>query len=215
MKLLIGVPTTDFVHVEFLISLTALIQRLKDEEIDFELLIESGTLVYLARERIAQKAINEHFTHVLWLDSDMVFNKDLLDDLMFSGKPFISGVYQARRKGYSSVIFTKLDLGEIDGVPMCERCETYPTETFEIAACGFGCVLIETSILEDVISTKGTCFSPTPNFGEDLAFCKRATDLGHKIYCDPLVVCGHIAHIPVYPEDHERWKETISKGVTQ
>ena len=51
MKLLIGVPTTDFVHVEFLKSLTGLIQRLKDEGTNFELMIESGTLVYMARER--------------------------------------------------------------------------------------------------------------------------------------------------------------------
>lgn len=210
MKLLIGVPTTDFVHVEFLKSLTGLIQRLKDEGTNFELMIESGTLVYMARERIAHKAINEHFTHVLWLDSDMVFSPDLLDDLMFSGKPFVTGIYHARRKGYASVIFTKLDLGEVDGVASFERCETYPSETFEIAGCGFGCVLIETSILENVCYNKGTCFNPTPNFGEDLAFCKRATDLGHKIYCEPSVVCGHIGHIAIYPEDYENWKTTIS-----
>ena len=153
---------------------------------------------------------NEHFTHVLWLDSDMVFSPDLLDDLMFSGKPFVTGIYHARRKGYASVIFTKLDLGEVDGVASFERCESYPSETFEIAGCGFGCVLIETSILENVCYNKGTCFNPTPNFGEDLAFCKRATDLGHKIFCEPSVVCGHIGHIAIYPEDYENWKTTIS-----
>ena len=210
MKLLIGVPTTDFVHVEFLKSLSALILRLKDDGINFELMIESGTLVYAARERIAHKAINDHFTHVLWLDSDMVFSPDILEDLMFSGKDFVSGVYQARRKGYASVIFTKLDFGEIDGVAHFERCEDYPKETFEIAGCGFGCVLIKTEILSSVCFNKGVCFTPTPNFGEDLAFCKRATDLGFKIYCEPSVVCGHIGHIAIYPEDHERWKATVS-----
>lgn len=210
MKLLIGVPTMDFVHVEFMKSLTKLLMRLKDDRVDFELMIESGTLVYMARERIAHKAINEHFTHVLWLDSDMVFSPDLLDDLMFSKKDFVTGIYHARRKGYASVIFTKLDLGEVDGIASFERCESYPKETFEIAGCGFGCVLIDTKILEDVCFNKGTCFNPTPNFGEDLAFCKRATDLGHHIYCEPSVVCGHIGHIAIYPEDHEQWKTTIS-----
>lgn len=210
MKLLIGIPTTDFVHVEFLRSLSALLLRLKDNGVRFELQIESGTLVYTARERIAQKAVNEHFTHVLWLDSDMVFSEDILDDLMFSGKDFVSGVYQARRKGYVSVIFTKLEINPVDGVASFDRCEAYPSETFEIAGCGFGCVLIATSVLEDVILNKGVCFTPLPSFGEDLAFCKRATELGHKIYCEPSAVCGHIGHITIYPEDHERWKETIS-----
>ena len=210
MKLLIGVPCMDYIHVEFMRSLLNLLMRLKEQKVDFTLEIQSGTLVYTARERIAHKAINEHFTHVLWLDSDMVFSPDLLDDLMFSGNDFVTGVYHARRKGYASVIFTKLDFGEIDGVAKFERAETYPAETFEIAGCGFGCVLIKTEILSAVCFNKGVCFTPTPNFGEDLAFCKRATDLGFHIWCEPSVVCGHIGHITIYPDDYEAWKKTIS-----
>lgn len=200
----------DYIHVEFMRSLLNLLMRLKEQKVDFALEIQSGTLVYTARERIAHKAINEHYTHVLWLDSDMVFSPDLLDDLMFCGKDFVTGVYHARRKGYASVIFTKLDFGELDGIAQFERCESYPAETFEIAGCGFGCVLIKTEILEGVCMNKGVCFTPTPNFGEDLAFCKRATDLGYHIWCEPSVVCGHIGHIAIYPEDYENWKTTIS-----
>ena len=98
MKLLIGIPTLDYVHSEFMRCLIALIQRLRDDGINFDVDIESGTLVYIARDRIAHKAINENYTHVLWLDSDMIFNADLLDDLMFSGEAFVSGIYHARRK---------------------------------------------------------------------------------------------------------------------
>ena len=205
MKLLIGVPCMDFVHVEFLNSLTRLLMHLKDDGINFELDIESGTLVYMARDRIAHKAINENFTHVLWLDSDMVFSPAILDDLMFSGKPFVSGIYHARRKGYESCIFKSIDINV-----KVERFAEYPKETFEIAGCGFGCVLIETQILKEVCLKYGTCFTPMQNYGEDIAFCKRASDMGHKIYCEPSVVCGHIGHMAIYPEDHERWKDTIS-----
>jgi len=210
MKLLIGIPCMDFVHVEFMRCLLTLIERLKDQKVNYELHIESGTLVYCARERIAHYAINNHFTHVLWLDSDMVFSPEILDDLLFCGKDFVTGVYHARRKGYASCIFTKLDFGEIDGVAKFERAETYPSEAFEIAGCGFGCVLITTDILTNVCLNKGNCFVPTPNFGEDLAFCKRATDLGHHIWCEPSVVCGHIGHNTVYPDDYYAWKKTIS-----
>lgn len=210
MKLLIGIPTLDFIHTEFVKCLTALICKLKDDGIDFDVHIESGTLVYAARERIAHTAINEHYSHVLWLDSDMVFNPDIVEDLLFNGKDFITGVYQTRRKGYSSVIFTKMEDSKISGVLDLECCEEYPSGTFEIAGCGFGCVLIETAVLQDVCMNKGVCFTPLPNYGEDLAFCKRARELGHKIFCDPSVVCGHIGHITIYPEDHERWKSTIS-----
>jgi len=203
-KLLIGVPTLDYMNVEFVRSLTALLMRLKDDGVNFDLDIESGTLVYIARERIANKAINEEYSHVLWLDADMVFGPDLLDDLMFSGKAFVSGVYHARRKGYASCIFKGIDVGEV------ERFKEYPKETFEIAGCGFGCVLIETEIIRAVKRAYGTCFTPIKNYGEDLAFCKRCRDIGYSLWCEPSVVCGHIGHITIYPEDHEQWKKTIS-----
>lgn len=205
MRLLIGIPTLDYVHTEFMRCLIALINRLRDDNITFDVDIESGTLVYLARERIAHKAVNEGYTHVLWLDSDMVFNADLLDDLMFSGEAFVSGVYHARRKGFASCIFKAIDAGR-----NVERFEEYPTNTFEIAGCGFGCVLIKTDILKSVFHAHGTCFTPLPSLGEDLAFCKRCKDIGFRLWCEPSVVCGHIGHITIYPEDFERWKETIN-----
>lgn len=204
MKLLIGVPTLDYINVEFVKCLTKLMMKLKEQGIDFDLMIESGTLVYLARDRIANKAINEHYTHVLWLDSDMIFHDDILDDLMISENDFVTGIYHARRKGYASVIFKSIDLNGL------ERFETYPTDTFQIAGCGFGCVLTSVQLLSNVCLHFNTCFTPLPSLGEDIAFCKRATDLGYKLWCEPTVVCGHIGHIAIYPEDHEAWKKTIS-----
>ena len=200
MKLLIGIPSLDFQHVEFVKSLTALIVRLKDDGIDFDVQIEAGTLVHVARDKIACKAINEHYTHVLWFDADMVFTDDVLDSLMFCGKQFVSGICHSRRKGYNSCLFKNLDLNHI------ERFEEYPHEAFQVAGCGFGCVLIDVAILEDVQKTYKTCFLPMPAYGEDLAFCKRASELGYKIYAEPSVKLGHIGHIAIYPEDHERWK---------
>ena len=204
MRLLIGVPTLDYVNVEFMNCLMRLIMKLKDEHVQFDLEINSGTLVYLARERIAHKAINEKYTHVLWLDSDMVFNADILDDLMFCGKDFVTGIYHARRKGYASVIFKSIEINDVT------RFEEYPKETFQIAGCGFGCVLTSVEMLSSVCLHHGTCFTPLPSLGEDIAFCKRALGLGYKLWCEPTVICGHIGHITIYPEDHEAWKKTIS-----
>lgn len=204
MKLLIGVPTLDYIHVEFMQCLMKLLLKLKDDGIAFDVDIESGTLVYFARDRIANKAINEGYTHVLWLDSDMVFNENILDDLMFCGEKFVSGIYHARRKGYASTIFKSIELNGL------ERFEEYPREAFRIAGCGFGCVLVDTEVLKAVAMKNGTCFTPLKDLGEDIAFCKRAQDLGYTLWCEPSVVCGHIGHITIYPEDHEAWKKTIS-----
>lgn len=205
MKLLIGVPTLDYMHVEFVKSLTGLLEKLRNDGIPFDLDIESGTLVYTARERIAHKAINEEYSHVLWLDADMVFQPTIFEDLLETGKDFVTGIYHARRKGYASCIFKTIDINV-----KVERFDEYPHDTFQIAGCGFGCVLVKTALMTQVNRTYGTCFTPLPNYGEDIAFCKRCSELGYKLWCEPTVVCGHIGHITIYPEDFELWKRSIS-----
>lgn len=203
MKLLIGIPCMDTMPVQFVQSLTALERKLKDDGVWFTECIVPGTLVYMARDKIAGIAVNEGYTHVLWLDSDMVFNDKLLEDLMMCKKPFVSCVYQGRRPGYHSCIFKSIDLTHV------ERFEEYPREPFEIEGCGFGAVLMETDILKAVFNNFKTCFTPLPSLGEDIAFCFRARDLGYKLYAEPNCQLGHVGHITIYPEDHEKWKDSF------
>lgn len=202
MRLLIAIPTLDYVHSEFMRSLVNLTIRLKNEGINFDVEIISGTLVYSAREKLAKKAVNEKYSHVLWLDSDMVFTDDLLEDLMFSGEAFVSGIYHTRRPPHNSCIFKDISL---DNIQRYDKGD-YPSNTFEIAGCGFGCVLLETCILEEVLLKYETCFLPLPSLGEDIAFCKRVHGIGQKMYCEPGVRLGHIGHITIYPEAYEQWK---------
>ena len=202
MKLLIGIPTLDFLHFEFVRSLTDLIMRLNGDGVNFEVKFLPGTLVYAARNKLVDHAINNGFTHVLWLDADMVFQDSILDDLMFCGKDFVCGRFNARRRPFVSCQFSKL-------VPL-ERIDDYPSDTFKVMGTGFGCVLTSVEVLKKVRDKYDTCFLPMLGFGEDIAFCVRAYELGIQLWCEPSAVVGHVAHIPIYPEDHERWKTEIS-----
>lgn len=202
MNLLIAIPTLDFIHSEFVKCLVKLLDELKD--VRHEVCIVSGTLVYVARDKLASKAVNEGFTHVLWLDSDMIFQPSIYEDLTDTRKEFVSGIYHARRPGYMSCIFKSCsDINKL------ERFEEYPNDTFQIEGCGFGCVLMSVEILKDVFRHYGTCFCPEKDFGEDIAFCNRARALGHTLWCEPTVRLGHIGHNAVWPEDEERWKRSL------
>lgn len=201
MKLLICIPTLDYIHSDFVKCLTKLIIKLKSDGVRFDVEILSGTLVYSARDKLAKKAVNEGYTHTLWLDSDMIFNEDLLDDLMFSGEQFVTGIYHTRRPPHGSCIFKDIRLDSISKY----MGNDYPKNTFEIAGCGFGCVLIDVQVIKDVLMTYGEAFLPVHGLGEDIAFCQRVHDLGYKMYCEPAVRLGHIGHIAIYPEDHEKW----------
>lgn len=204
MKLLIAVPTYDYMHYRFVECFTKLIRKLDEDEVNYEVAFQGGTLVYVGRDKLAKKAIEGGFTHMLWLDSDMIFTEDLLDDLMFSGKDFVTGIAHGRRPPHASCIFK-------DVWPFVNRWEghEYPSGAFKIGGCGFACVLIKTTVIEAVYKKNGTAFFPMRELGEDLAFCKRAQELGFEIWAEPTVWLGHIGHITVYPE----YQGTYENGI--
>ncbi len=203
MRLLIAIPCTDYMHFEFVSCLMRLTRHLQNDGINYDVKIKGGTLVYCARDWLAGQAVNNDYTHVLWLDCDMIFPETIVEDLLFCGKEIVTGIYHSRRPPFNSCIFSALE-------PEITRQEEYPAQAFKIAACGFGCMLMTAQVLKDVFINYHTCFTPERDLGEDIAFCKRATDFGHEIWCEPTVRAGHIGHITVYPEDHERYIAQIS-----
>lgn len=209
MKLLIGVPSYDYMHAEFVKCLSALLIHLTRAGIDFDLDIQNGTLVYIARDKIASRAINQLYTHVLWLDADMIFSPNLLDDLMDCGKDFVTGIAHSRRPPFVSCVFKRID--DLNHMQRWE-CSEYPTEAFRVAGCGFACVLISTEILRAVKMQYKTCFLPELQWGEDLTFCRRAGAMGFDIYAEPCVRLGHIGHEVIWPEDNLRYMERLERG---
>ena len=195
MKLMIAVPTTDYIHADFVKSLVDLEAELNRQKISHKVEILSGTLVYIARNKLAQKAVNEGYTHVLWLDSDMVFNDQVVDDLQFCGKEMVCGAFVSRRPPYGPCVYTSIRKYDI------KKVEKFGTEPFRVDGCGFACVMTTTELLLAVMQKYGSCFTPTEYYGEDLAFCWRVKNIGREIWCDPTVRPGHIAHRPVYAED--------------
>ena len=196
MKLLIAVPTTDYVHADFVKSLCDLTSELSRKQINYKVEVLSGTLVYIARTRLANKAINENFTHVLWLDSDMVFNNQVVDDLMFCGKEMVCGAFVSRRPPYGPCVYSSIKKGEV------EKVKEFGTTPFKVDGCGFATVLTSVDLLQAVTQKFGTTFQPTEYYGEDLAFCWRVKQVGREIWCDPSVRPGHIAHVPIHAGEH-------------
>ena len=199
MKLMIAVPTYGNMPMEFCRSLTGLVKRLTAEGVSFDVVFKPDTLVYLARDHLVMDAINGGYTHTLWLDSDMVFDDDLLEKLTAHRKAFVCGVYHTRQRPYESCVFTKLD-------PM-ERPEEYPDDVFQVEACGLGAVFIETRIMKKVLLKNFCCFAPFDRYGEDVAFCVRARELGATIWCEPKAVLGHVGQVTVWPDKVKALRE--------
>lgn len=204
MRLMIAIPTMDIVHIDFVRSLTKLIEHLKDDGVDYELAIDNGTLVYIARHHLAVKAVRENFDQVLWLDSDMVFNEEIYDDLRFCHKPIVSGVCHSRRRPFTCCLFADLDLNHLTRANWQEH-----REPFKVAGCGMAACLMDVQVIRDVLKEYGQTFTPMESYGEDLAFCKRAGELGYEIWADPDVRVGHIGHLTIWPDEVQKWEEII------
>ena len=189
-KTLIAIPAMDSVPTQFCHSLVT-ISHVGECMVAFQI----SSLVYTARNNLAKEAIRIGADFVLWLDSDMVFKPDLLQRLMEHMKDpeidMVSGLYFRRVSPFTPVLFDKLEITE-DG--KCENTEfnEIPDEPFEVGGCGFGGVLMRTSVLMDVALRFGDMFAPIIGVGEDLSFCWRARQCGHKIICDPTIELGHV-----------------------
>lgn len=194
MKTLICVPCLNMVNVEFCSSIANLI-KLGDCEYAFH----SNSLVYDARNILAHMALNGGFSHVLWLDSDMMFDQMTLAKLtaaMGDDKDIVSGIYFRRVPGFEPCIYKEA------GDKLA--CYTdFPAEgTFEVAGAGLGCCLMKTAVLA-MISESGEPFDIVDGYGEDLSFFNKVRAAGIKIYATNDVKPRHIG-VNYYGEEHFR-----------
>ena len=192
MKTLIAIPCMDTLPVDFVKSL--LYMHKGDNPTVY---LKQNSLVYDSRNLLSLYAIENKFDNVMWLDSDMTFPPDILDRLESYNMPMVTGLYVKRHKNITPVIYetlaepTRQDDGRLTA--NIEPYVNYPRNAFfPVAGCGFGCVLTSTSLLKEVWDHFGPAFAPYPWAGEDLSFCYRVNQLGHQIYCDSSISCGHI-----------------------
>ena len=190
MKTLILIPCMDTVHTLFFQSMMALRRRAETE-----VAVSSSSLVYDARNQLAEKAVNGGYDRVLWLDSDMQFQPDLLERFsadLDAGMEMVCGLYFARRAPVHPCVYQSCAI--TDGVPCAVPFAEIPDTPFEIEACGFGGVMMTVDLLRRVGSAYGYPFSPAHGFGEDFSFCLRTRQLGAKIHCDPAITLDHVGY---------------------
>lgn len=204
-KIMIAVPCMDQVPAPFAQSL-AMIRKPDD---DVACSFQMGSLIYTSRNNLALQAMKAEFDYMLWLDSDMVFQQDLLIKMkqVMDEKDldFLTGLYFRRVPPFTPVLFDQLDIDE-NGICTWTDWKDVPEGMFKIGGCGFGCVLIKTDVLFDVQSKFGEMFNPIANMGEDLSFCWRARQCGYDIWCDPSLVCGHVGYTIINDKFYQSYR---------
>jgi GT2 family glycosyltransferase len=193
----------DVIEADFVECLTNL-RRVGEVEVKYL----KASLIYDARNQITKYAADKgDFDYILWLDSDMTFEPDLMEKLIrdIEGeedgvkKMAVTGLCFGRRPPFRPCIYKRLEV-EQKGMlitPHSEPFYDYPrNRMFRVEACGFACVLTRMDMLE-AMGIYGVPFFPVAGLGEDLTFCWRARKLDLEFWCDSRLKIGHIMRIHV------------------
>lgn len=224
MRVLIGTPTFEYHRhcvTEFMAALAAQSERCFDlilvdnsptEEFADELRA-AGLPVFRspfhplmrrrtahARNLIRELLLRGDYTHLLFLDQDVILPPRGLARLLGHGLPVVSGIYckHIDREPYAMVVLPDWR-SRVDGVRVTPWARLRGRqELVEIEGAGFGCLLVEREACMQV------AFRYQAGIGADLTFCEDLNHLGYQLYCDPGILCEH-RYVERDFERHTQW----------
>jgi len=187
VKLLIGIVSgTPYVPLDFVSSIMAL-----DKPVPFGFEFTIGMVTDQARNKIVNSAIHNGCSHILFLDSDMTFPKDIISRLLKHDVDIVGGLYVNRHSPTTVCAFKKVKGNVYKNISSKDF-----TGLVEIDGIGTGALLIKTEIFDKLKKPYfryGYDKELDKMITEDMVFCKLAKEKGYKIYCDTDVRCGHLA----------------------
>lgn len=206
MKVAIGLPhLSSEGKPEFVNSLIGLITHSLRNGIDIVRIATYRDNITFARNKIATKAIENKCDYLLFLDDDMVFEKDLLIKLLEHKKDVVGGLAFLRNEPHEPSMF-KLNNDNVTYDPIFQW---HTGALVECDAIGMAATLINTDVLEALkpisqAHNKIWGFYDNIGFlGEDLRFCFKTRQIGCEIFCDTSQVVGHIVEKNIAYGDHK------------
>lgn len=187
MRILIAVPTFETIQPEVFKAIYGLES---DHELYFDFV--KGYDCAIARNKIAELALEGGFDYVLMIDSDTIVPDKTLKWMLEEPTDICLGVCPRKNtKDGRTAILKWGSSGWDDDYYYSDL----PESRVRVKAGGFACALIRTQLFN---------FMPHPwfqygtnenggTFSEDFYFCRNANAFGHRIELEPRVRCGHLA----------------------
>jgi len=201
-KVFIGLPVDDNFEVGFVESMQAAIALDPDgsEGIASAPHIQPYRVTNQARNLLVHKMLQGDWTHILMLDSDMIFKPGTLGRLLSHDVDIVGLFYLRKVRGILPCAARLND----EGLP----CSVWPMPRLEeVDAIGTGGILIKREVFEK-LEPPWFYYKPTEHFNEnkieqvseDYVFCENAKDAGYKIHIDGSLIAGHVGPYVVWPQ---------------
>lgn len=187
-KIAVAVITNRRVRPKTMQSLADLISHTEHNVLP--IVATEGYTIAENRSYCVFKAINEGCTHILFIDDDMTFPADTLEQMLSLEKEIVGVNSYSRKLPLTSTVGFIDENGDLAKTP-----EEIPEEPFTAYHIGMGVALIDMSVFSKIqkpwfrFETAQT--GQTLN-GEDGWFCDRARDAGYEIWVDPRLSIGHL-----------------------
>lgn len=173
---LIATLCNDTVHADFAQSLLYMCLHASSAQLYYGVNFTRTSLIEVGRNAAVDEALKSHATHILFVDSDMVFPPHTLTRLLSHNKPIVGATYCGRRSP------RKLNHVNLNGSTALE----HDSGVHEVMSLPGGMILIDTDVFRYWTRPWFHVFweTPTKYVSEDVQFCFEARDRNIKVWLD-------------------------------
>lgn len=164
---------------------------------------------HIARECLADKALEMGADYLLMIDDDMICPTSMFERLFAHDVDIVAPLAFMRKHPHYPVIYTVRE--GYDPISQSSyftnlSVKTYPKdELVECDAVGFGAVLIKMDVFR---ALPRPWFATWSRVGEDIGFCHAAKKHGFRVFMDTSVKLGHLGDpVCVTEETYEQTNE--------
>lgn len=199
MKLGIGIPC-NYEHVPRAFFESMMILK----KPDYELIMSIYGNIDEMRNGIVKEAQRIGCTHLLMMDTDMLYHPDTIYRLLSHNLPVVGALCYRRKPPFDPLMY-KGQPGDYHSI------DEWETDLVEVDATGTGCLMFDMDIFKRM---------PEPWFkirqnpdgspiGEDIGFCHDLRSAGYKIYVDTAIPAAHLTTMQVTDETY-RWYKAVA-----
>jgi len=222
-KLFLALPVYGSLDTSFAQSL---IKILADLPCNLMVRFNPGdSLVSRARNSLTAEFLDSDCTHMLFIDTDLIFSGDHVARIMSHPEPIVGGFYPKKQEGPLNWVCNG----------MTKPTKPQPNGLQEVRYIGTGFLRVAREVFEKMAFAHGSAIHYVPDhareanqydfwpvgtyqypdgsrryLSEDWYFCQRAMDLGYKVWADLHIVLKHVGQA-IYPLKSQQ-AELLAQG---